>query len=231
MNLYRIVRADDHRLVRQGIRQIIDASGDMKVVGEAGDGLDLLNLLKTTTPDLVILDISMPKLTGVEATRAVKRNYSDIKILILSMHKNKEYLYHAFSAGANGYLLKEDTGTELFTAIKTVRDGGVYVSPLLSKELTADFISTCKGNGMIPIEPLTTREREVLKLIAEGKSNKEIAGFLSISARTVQHHRASIMKKLKLKRIADLVKYAIRKGYTSFIVLYAFCNSVLNFKI
>jgi len=231
MNLYRIVLADDHRLVRQGIRQIIDASGDMKVVGEAGDGLDLLNLLKTTTPDLVILDISMPKLTGVAATREVKRNYPDIKILILSMHKNKEYLYHVFSAGANGYLLKEDTDTELFTAIKIVRDGGVYVSPLLSKELTADFISTCKGNGMIPIELLTTREKEVLKFIAEGKSNKETAAFLSISSRTVQHHRASIMKKLKLKRIADLVKYAIRKGYTFFIALYVVCNIALNLNI
>ncbi len=131
------------------------------------------------------------------------------------MHKDKKYLYHAFSAGADGYLLKEDTDTELFSAIKTVREDGVYVSPLLSKELTTDFINICKGNGRLPADPLTTREREVLKLIAEGQSSKEIADLLFISARTAQHHRASIMKKLNLKKTANLVKYAIRKGYTT----------------
>ena len=215
MNPYKIVLADDHILLRKGIKQIIEASDDMKVVGEAGDGLDLLNLLKTVTADMVILDISMPNLRGVEATREIKMTHPEVKILILSMHKKKEYLYHAFSAGANGYLLKEDSDTELFSAIKTIRDGGIYVSPYLSKELTSDFINICKGTGKLPAEPLTTREREVLKLISEGKSSKEVAELLFISVRTVQHHRASIMKKLSLKKTADLVKYAIRKGYTT----------------
>jgi DNA-binding NarL/FixJ family response regulator len=215
MTRYRIILADDHILLRQGIKQIIEASDDMKVVGEASDGLDLLNLLKRIVPDMVILDISMPNLRGVEATCEIKMNYPEIKILILSMHKNKKYLYHALSAGANGYLLKEDTDTELFSAIKTVREDGIYVSPLLSKELTTDFIKLYKGNAKLPTEPLTIRERQVLKLIAEGKSNKEVAELLFISARTVQHHRANIMKKLSLKKTADLVKYAIRKGYTS----------------
>ena len=215
MNPYKIVLADDHILLRKGIKQIIETSDDMQVVGEAGDGLDLLNLLKTVTADMVILDISMPNLRGVEAAREIKMIHPDVKILILSMHKKKEYLYHAFSAGANGYLLKEDTDTELFSAIKTVRDGGAYVSPFLSKELTSDFINICKGTAKLPAEPLTTREREVLKLIAEGKSSKEVAELLFISVRTVQHHRASIMKKLNLKKTADLVKYAIRKGYTT----------------
>ncbi len=215
MSPYRIVLADDHILLRQGIKQIIEASDDMKVVGEAADGLDLLNLLKKIAADMVIMDISMPNLRGLEATREIKMIYPKIKILILSMHKNKEYLYHAFSAGANGYLLKEDTDTELFYAIKTVREDGIYVSPLLSKELTTDFINICKGNGRLPADPLTTREREVLKLIAEGQSSKEIADLLFISARTAQHHRASIMKKLNLKKTANLVKYAIRKGYTT----------------
>ena len=215
MTPYRIVLADDHILLRRGIKQIIETSADMKVVGEAGDGLDLLNLLKKITPDMIILDISMPNLRGVEATREIKMIYPEIKILILSMHKKKEYLYHVLSAGANGYLLKEDTDTELFSAIKTVREDEIYVSPHLSKELTRDFIKIWKGNGKLPVEPLTTREREILKFIAEGKSSREVAELLFISPRTVQHHRANIMQKLNLKKTADLVKYAIRKGYTS----------------
>ena len=215
MNPYQIVIADDHALLRQGIISIIETSEGMEVIGEASDGLELLNMLKNITPHMVILDISMPKMRGFEATREIKSSYPDINILILSMHKKKEYLYHAFSTGASGYLLKEDTDTELFTAIETIRRGDVYVSPLLQKELTSDLISLSSGDGILPKEPLSTREREVLKLIAEGKSSKEIGKLLFISTRTVEHHRASIMKKLKLKSIADLVKYAIQKGYTS----------------
>ncbi len=140
MNPYRIVLADDHSLLRQGIKKIIETSKDMRVVGEAGDGLDLLDLLKKITPDMVILDISMPKLKGIEATREIKAAYPEIKILILSMHKKKEYVFHVFSAGAKGYLLKEDTDTELFSAIETVRKGETYVSPLISRELAGDLI-------------------------------------------------------------------------------------------
>jgi len=164
---------------------------------------------------MVILDISMPNLRGIEATREIKMIYPDMKVLILTMHKNKEYLYHAISAGAEGYLLKEDADTELFSAIKTIRQGGIYISPLLSEELTDDLVQICRGSGKPSFDPLTTREREVLKLIAEGKSNKEIANLLFISVRTVQCHRANIMEKLNLKKTADLVKYAIRKGYIS----------------
>ena len=215
MTPYRIVLADDHVLLRHGIRSIIETAEDMKVVGEAGDGLELLNLLKKISPDMVILDISMPNLRGFEATREIKMSHPKVKILILSMHKDKEYLYHAFAAGASGYLLKEDTDTALFSAIATVRKGEIYISPLLHKEITADLIEIFKGDGKLPEEPLTTREREVLKLIAEGKSSKEIAELLFISTRTAEHHRASIMKKLNLKTLADLVKYAIRKGYTT----------------
>jgi len=212
---YRIVVADDHIMLLQGIKKIIEESKDMVVVGEASDGLELLNLLKKMTPDMVILDISMPNLRGIEATSELKMIYPEVKILILTMHKRKEYLYHALAAGADGYLLKEDTDTELFSAIEAVRQGETYVSPLLSKALTNDLVEIARGNHNRPEEPLTTREREILKLIAEGKSNKEIADLLFISIRTVQHHRASIMKKLDLKKVADLVKYAIRKGYTS----------------
>jgi len=212
---YRIVLADDHIILRQGIKRIIGEVVDLEVVGEASDGLELLNLLKKLTPHMVILDISMPNLRGIEATREVKMICPDVKVLILTMHKNKEYLYHAIFAGAEGYLLKEDADTELFSAIETIRQGRVYISPLLSGELTDDLLQICRGDGKPPFERLTTREREVLKLIAEGKSNKEIADLLFISVRTVEHHRANIMKKLSLKKTADVVKYAVRKGYTS----------------
>lgn len=190
MRPYRIVLADDHVMLRQGIKKIIEASKDMVVVGEAGDGLDLLDLLKKISPDMVILDISMPKLRGIEATREINMTYPEIKILILSMHKKKEYFYHVFSAGAKGYLLKEDMDSELLSAIETIRQGEIYLSPLLSRALAGDLIEIYNGDAKLHGEPLTAREREVLKLIAEGKSSKEIT---------------------------DLVKYAIRRGYTTVI--------------
>ena len=172
-------------------------------------------MLKKSTPQMVILDISMPNLRGIEAAREVKIINPDIKILILTMHKNKEYLYHCLSAGAEGYLLKEDTDTELFSAIETIRQGGIYVSPFLSMDVAVDLAQIHTGTQRPPLERLTIREREVLTLIAGGKSRREIAELLFISVHTVGHHRANIMKKLNFKRSADLVKYAIEKGYTS----------------
>lgn len=215
MSPYRIVLADDHALLRKGVRKIIEESGDMTVVGEAGDGLELLNLLKKETPDLVILDISMPNLRGIEATAEIKQSYPEVDVLILSMHKRKEYLYHSLNAGAKGYLLKDDTDVELLSAIKKIRGGGVYLSSILSDELTSDFIKIASGTAKLTQDNLTMRERQVLKLVAEGKTSEEIANLLFISSRTVQNHRANIMKKLNLSSTADLVKYAIRLGYTS----------------
>ena len=218
MSPYRIVLGDDNISLRREIKQIIAASGDMKLVGEAGDGLDLLNLLKTVPADMIILDISMPNLKGVEVSREIHRIQPEIDILILTWIEKKEHLYQAFPTGANGFLFKEDITLELFSAIETVRQSSIYISPLLSRALSIDLLEKYNGMGhKFSDGPLTAREKEILTLLAEGKSSKEIAGFFSISARTVQHHRASIMKKLKLKRIAGLVKYAIRKGYTSFI--------------
>ena len=215
MKPYHIVLADDHKMFRLGVKKIIDEIEDLEITGEVGDGLELLALLKKSVPQMVILDISMPNLRGIEATREIKMIDPAVKILILSMHKNKEYLYHCFSAGAEGYLLKEDTDTELFSAIETIRRGGIYISPILSMELADDLSKIYFGTQRPPLERLTVREREVLKLIAEGKSRKEIAELLYISIHTVGHHRANIMKKLKFKKNTDLVKYAIRKGYTS----------------
>jgi DNA-binding NarL/FixJ family response regulator len=202
-------------LVRQGLKRILGGTKDLEVIGEAGDGLELLDLLNHSSPDMVILDVSMPKLRGIEAIHEIKAMRPEVSILMLTMHKDKEYLYLALSAGAKGYLLKEDADRDLFSAIERIRQGKTYVSPNLSELLVDDLVQIRKGEGkpVFEIDPLTTREREVVKLIAEGKSSKEIADLLFISARTVDNHRANIMEKLNLKKAADLVKYAIQKGY------------------
>jgi DNA-binding NarL/FixJ family response regulator len=212
---YRIMLADDHVLVRQGLRRILEGRADLEVVGEANDGLELLNLLNQLTPHMVILDIFMPNLRGIEAIHEIKKIDPDVKVLILTMHKDKEYLYLALSAGAKGYLLKEDADKELFSAIEKVREGKTYISPYFSEEVVDDLVQVGRGDAksIFEIDPLTPREREVLKLIAEGKSSKEIANLLFISVFTVNNHRASIMQKLDLNKATDLVKYAIRKGY------------------
>ncbi len=215
MNPYRVVLADDHVIFRHGMRKIIEEIPGLEVAGEASDGLELMSLLKTAGTDMVILDISMPSLRGIEATREIRMLYPDVKVLILTMHRNKEYLYHCISAGAQGYLVKEDSDVELFAAIETIRKGGIYVTRLLAGELAEDLSQLYQGNTQLPSEPLTPREREVLKLIAEGKSNKEIAELLFISVRTVERHRANLLGKLHLKNTADLVKYAISKGYVA----------------
>jgi len=215
---FSILLADDHTMFRRGVRKIIQGIVGTEVVGEAGDGFELLELLKKTSPHLVIMDISMPNLRGLEATREVKIINPAVKVLILTMHKEKEYLYHAFSAGAEGYLLKEDADSELLSAIDTLRRGGTYISPLLSSQLADLFMQKTRPSAeqlAFPGELLTNRERQIIKLIAEGKSSKEMADLLFISNRTVQHHRANIMRKLNIKKIADLVKYAIQKGYTT----------------
>ena len=212
---YSIVLADDHVLVRQGLKRILEGMADLEVVGEANDGLDLLNLLKHLAPDLVILDIFMPNLRGIEAIHEIKKIRPEAKVLILTMHKDREYLYLALSAGAKGYLLKEDADKELFSAIEKVRHGRTYISPHFSDGVADDLVQIGKGDtkAILDIDPLTPREREVLKLIAEGKSSKEIAQLLFISVPTVNNHRANIMEKLNLNKATDLVKYAIRKGY------------------
>ena len=213
MSPYRIILADDHVMFRQGIKNILEKDNGLEVVGEVGDGLRLLELLKKTASDMVILDISMPNLRGLEAIREIKMIFPDVKVLILSMHRDKEYVYSAVSAGAEGYLLKEDADTELFAAIEKIRQKGHYLSPLLFEELTDElFKAHHKGQLTPQYEPLTLREREVLKLIAEGTSNKEIADLLFISVRTVEHHRANIMRKLNIRNAVNLVKYAIHKG-------------------
>ncbi len=212
---YRVLLADDHAILRHGLRRTLQQASGLEVVGEAGDGLELLKMVDRLRPQMVILDISMPKLRGLEAVREIKKTHPSTKILILTMHKEREYLYEGISAGADGYLVKEDPAAELFSAIDRVRKGKIYVSPNLSDGLAEDWVQLNRGGrkGSLEAEKLSTREREVLKLIAEGKSSKEIGDLLFISTRTVERHRANMMEKLNFKKATDLVKYAIQKGY------------------
>jgi len=199
---YSIILADDHVIFRRGIRKIIQEVADFKVVGEAGDGLELLELLKDIRPDLIILDISMPHLRGLEATEEIKKQYPRVKVLLLTMHKKKSFVQLGLQAGADGFLLKEDADSELFRAIGIIRQGNIYLSPLLANIM----------RDLALLEPetekLTRREREILKLLAEGKKSREIAALLYISLPTVRSHRYNIMRKLNLKSLVDMVKYA-----------------------
>jgi DNA-binding NarL/FixJ family response regulator len=207
MEAYTIVLADDHAMFREGIRKIIERIGGVSISGEVNDGLELLELLKSSCPNLVILDISMPNLRGLEAIREIRRTYPQVRILVLTMHRKKEFIRQALGDGADGFLLKEDAGGELIRAVKTIRNGGKYLSPLLASVLT--LLAVEKEQTEI----LTMREREVLKLLAEGKRTKEIAEALYISPYTVRRHRSNMMEKLDIKTLADLVKYAISKNY------------------
>jgi len=212
---YRIILADDHAVLRDGIRQIVNGSRGLEVVGEAADGLELLKLVNREHPDMVILDISMPGLRGIEAAIELKKAHPGIEILFLSMHKKLEYLHRAIQTGARGYLLKEDTGSELIRAIDAIRRGETFLSPIILKEMPSDLIGVLSPDSGYGEDPLTERERQVLTLIASSKTNKEIAEALFISIHTVHNHRKNIRKKLNLRKTADLVKYAIQKGYFS----------------
>ncbi|MFA4902635.1 MAG: response regulator transcription factor [Desulfobaccales bacterium] len=213
--MYKIILAEDHVLVREGIKKIIEAFPGFEVVGEVGDGPDLLRLLKKLPVDMVILDITMPSLPGIEVAREIKQEYPNVKVLILTMHKKKEYLHNAMAAGVDGYLLKEDAPKELLNAIEKIRQGMLYVSPLLASDLANLYVQSQRQEEAEPAEPLTRREIEIIKLIAEGKSSKEMAEIMFLSFRTIQNHRAKIMKKLNFKKNTDLVKYAIHKGYAA----------------
>jgi DNA-binding NarL/FixJ family response regulator len=210
----RIVLADDHVLLRQGLRKILSENPRLEVVGEAGDGFELLGLIRSQAPDLVLLDISMPHLRGIEAIREIRALRPGLRILILTMHRESEYLFQAISAGADGYLLKDDAQRDLFSAIESVSQGKIYISRFLAEESNRDWAQIRRGaTQATPRDPLTSREREVLKLIAEGRSSREIGQLLYISHRTVERHRANIMDKLNVSRTADLIRYALAKGY------------------
>lgn len=213
MKEYTIILADDHVMMREGIKHLIGTVDGVRVIGETGDGLNLLKMMKKKRPNMVVLDITMPGLRGIEATREINKLYPEIDVLILSMHKRQEFLSLALASGAKGYLLKEDSGKELLQAIDQIRKGETYLSRKLANEYPSAIISICRGNHGPDAEPLTHRERQVLQLIAEGHTDRQISDRLCISVRTAHRHHANIRAKLNLKRTADLVRYAIAHGY------------------
>ncbi|MFO7962947.1 MAG: response regulator transcription factor [Desulfobacterales bacterium] len=215
MPFYRVIIADDHLLFCGGLRRILEAIPGVEVVGVVHDGLALLNALKKTTPDLVIVDISMPNIRGIEATNEIKSSHPAVQVLVLTMHNDKEFLYKAFMAGADGFLIKQDADTVLAAAIDALKKGKTFISPQFAAELSGDLRHFYHGDRPFGKDVLTMREKQIVKLISEGKTNIEISRMLYISRRTVENHRANLMRKLDFKHSADLVKYAVRKGYTS----------------
>jgi len=212
MEMIRILLVDDHTLVRQGFRSLLQDEKAFEIVAEAENGQQAVLMVKKTRPDVVVLDISMPILNGVQATMQIQKFNSKIKILILSMYKDEEYVREVFHAGASGYILKQTSGAELIKAIKEVNKGNAYLSPAIAKHLVTDYREIMKeGKSVRRKTGLTPRELEILQLIAEGNSNKKIAAQLFISIKTVETHRQKIMDVLKIHDVAGLTRYAISK--------------------
>jgi DNA-binding NarL/FixJ family response regulator len=205
---FNIVLADDHVMFRQGIRSFLEKQRGIKIVGEAKDGLELLEILKTTTPDLAIVDIVMPKMRGLEVLREVRKKYPRVKILFLTMHGKSEYIRQAIADGVQGFILKEEPSSNLLKALKNIREGSKYFSPLLSSDLTNLILD----NG--DQKPLSQREKEILTYLAVGLKVPEISEILLISDHTVRRHRQNVMRKLNLRSQTDLIKYAISHGYS-----------------
>ncbi|RJO63232.1 MAG: DNA-binding response regulator [Myxococcales bacterium] len=212
--LIKILLVDDHKIVREGLRSILKERTDMRIVGEADDGLDAIRKCREMKPDLVIMDISMKNMNGIEATRSILSENPTMKVLVLSMHTERKYIQNILAAGAAGYLLKNGILEELFKAIETIMSGKVYIGSHASSILVDAFVDKAQGVDS-KIDLLSPREREVLKMIADGKRTKEIASALYISPRTVEVYRAQIMKKLNLDSVAELTKFAIREGLCS----------------
>jgi DNA-binding NarL/FixJ family response regulator len=209
----KIIIAEDQTLVRQGLRSLLDSESELKVVAEAENGLEAIRLAAKHKPDLILLDLAMPKLSGISALNEIKRQFPGIKILALTFHTSEEYILEAFKSGADGYCLKNDTHAELLSAISHVLSGKVYLSPLISDKVLKGYLEKRQQN--IPdtsFEKLTQREKEVLKLVGESYTSPEIGNILSISTKTVDKHRSNIMNKLNLHSASALTAYAIEKG-------------------
>ena len=211
----RVILADDHAIVREGLRSILENELRMNVVAQAENGWDAVELALKLRPDVMIMDISMPDLNGIEATRRIVAEASTVRIIALSMHADKRYVAEMLKAGASGYLLKHSALDELERAIRTVLSGKTYVSPSIAGVMVKDYVDHLKAASQGMLVQLTVKEREVLQLLAEGKSTKEIAGKLNVSVPTIETHRQHIMEKLDIHTVAELTKFAIREGLTS----------------
>jgi DNA-binding NarL/FixJ family response regulator len=221
MNDIRIILADDHALVRSGFRALLQNIPGVQVVAEAGDGREALELIEKHQPDLVLMDIAMPGLNGLEALTRVRKEFPKVRVVVLSMHSNEEYVLQALQAGAAGYLLKDSATPELELAVKAVVQGKSYLSPSISKQVIDEYLHRTNPDQEMPGSPLdvfgqlTPRQREVLQLIAEGNTTPQIARALNISVKTVETHRLQLMERLNIHDIAGLVRYAIRMGMVS----------------
>jgi DNA-binding NarL/FixJ family response regulator len=216
MGKLRLLLGDDHTLMRQGVRKILEERPDWTVIAEAGDGREAVRQTLALHPDVAILDIGMPLLNGIEAARQIVRRAPDIRVLILSMHADEAYVIQALKAGAQGYMLKDSAGTDLIHAVEAVSAGKSFFSPAVARLMLDDYVRRLADKGITDrYEVLSEREREVFQLVAEGHSNKEIAELLSVSPTTVETHRAHILQKLDVHNTVELVLYAVRRGVIS----------------
>ncbi|MDW5596982.1 response regulator transcription factor [Conexibacter stalactiti] len=212
MSATRILLADDHAVVRHGLRLVLEAEHDLAVVAEAGDGLQAVELGTRADVDLAVLDVTMPRLTGIQAARELSRRRPELRILILSMHDNERYLFEALRAGASGYVLKSVVDRDLVEACRAVMRGEPFLYPAAVSALMRDWLRRARDGEEVPDNPLTPRESEIVKLVAEGNTSREIAELLVISEKTVDRHRANILEKLGMRDRVDLTRYAIRCG-------------------
>jgi len=209
----KMIIVEDHQLLREGLKNMISDFENIEIVGEAGDGLKAIQKIRKIQPDIILLDLSMPKMDGMSIIKAVKSQFPDIKILVLTIHEGDHYVLEAFDAGADGYCIKNASCKELELAIKSVIEGKRYLSPAITSNILEGYIEGQKKlKEKSTWDMVTQREREILKLVAEGYPNKEIAEFLNISVKTVEKHRANIMKKLDIHNVASLTAYAIERG-------------------
>jgi two-component system, NarL family, response regulator NreC len=211
--MIRIVLADDHSIMRSGLRALLHQQPDFEVVGEANDGREALDLVESLRPDVAVLDITMPNLNGIEAARQMTAKQLGVAIIVLSMHSDEGYVLRAMKAGVRGYLLKESAEIDLLHAIRAVTQGKAFFSPAVSRMLVEDYVRQLQDKEIEDsYDLLTARQREILQLIAEGKSNKDVANILNLSLYTVETHRSNILQKLNLHTVPDLILYAVRKG-------------------
>ncbi len=215
MKKIRVLLAEDHTIVRQGIAALLGTENDMEVVGEASNGLEAIELAKKLSPEVILMDIGMRQLNGLEATREIKRLFPSIKILVLTMHENEEWIFQILKAGASGYLVKDSAMTDLTSALRAVYQGDSYLSPSISKRVIEEYIRKAESGEKKGVEDLLSgREREILQMIAEGNSIPQISNLLCISKKTVEAHKTHIMEKLNIHDKVGLIKYAIRTGLT-----------------
>ena len=212
MTTLRILLADDHTVVRQGLRKVLEERPEWQVVAEAGDGREAVRLAEQLKPDVAVMDVSMPLLNGIEATRQITRRVPETKVLVLSMYSDEAYVIQMLKAGATGYLLKDSADVDLLQAVQDVSRGKAFFSPAVARLMSDDYARQRGDNAVDRYESLSEREREIFQLVAEGRTNKEIAALLFISSSTVETHRARIMEKLDLHSAAEIVLYAVRRG-------------------